>query len=83
MYSIKCGKEIKETTGFCPYCGEKILNSNSINSNSVKGYNDFNRDMGIAVFAGICILIRMMIGIGFLIVWTHWTQISYAIGSLI
>lgn len=83
MYCVRCGKEIKETTGFCPYCGEKIMNENLINGNSVKGYSDFNRNMQIALLVGICIQIRMMIGIAFLIIWTHWSQISPVIERLI
>ena len=55
MYCVKCGKEIKNATAFCPYCGDKIMNKNTmVNSNGVKEYNDFSRDMVIALFIGIC-----------------------------
>lgn len=83
MHCVKCGKETKEATEFCPYCGEKIMDENLINSNEVKGYNGFNHDMEIVLLVGICILIKMMIGIAFLIIWAHWSQISLVIESLI
>ena len=84
MYCVKCGKEIKNATAFCSYCGDKIMNKNTmVNSNGVKEYNDFSRDMVIALFIGICILIKMMIGMAVLIVWTHWPLISTIIESFI
>lgn len=83
MFCPKGGKETKEATGFCPYCGEKIMDENLINSSRVKEYNDFNHGMQIVLLVGICILIRMMIGIAFLIIWAHWSQISLVIECLI
>ena len=60
-----------------------VLRNTMVNSNGVKEYNDFSRDMVIALFIGICILIKMMIGMAVLIVWTHWPLISTIIESFI
>lgn len=83
MFCSKCGKEIKETTGFCSHCGERIVIPHMTEDKSIKSGSDFNRGMGIALLAGICILIRMMIGMGVLIILVNWPQISLMISNLI
>lgn len=82
MYCIKCGKEMKEAAGVCPYCGERIVTPDMMAGGNVKSNSDFNRGMGIALLAGICILIRMMFGMGALIILAHWSQISSMLGNL-
>lgn len=44
MYCGNCGKEIKETVNFCPYCGKKVIEDASKNeeNHSLKSENDNN-----------------------------------------
>ena len=67
MFCTTCGKEIKETVDFCPFCGNKISNAQTYGNNSLtvtsfqtsgniqETFKKRNKIMSIAILIFCCI----------------------------
>ena len=64
MFCTKCGKQIPDSTKFCPYCGANCSPEQDIASQASQVFNKAEQELGSALQAAI---IRIIIRVTMLI----------------